>query len=490
MKKLILKHKNILLSFLCILATTCYYPIFMYCANVQEASFSEVMPAISLFSTIALLICLFTFVCTKNNLFSTLTSVSFVLFAENYKIIETVVRKIFPMLKYWHIVPIGFVLLLHIVYFLDKKIKKENQLFVIQVIAFAFAGLIFMNLGIATPSIIEKKQVSQRNKESKTQTITSETGLDLPNVYYLLFDEYSNFDMIEKYYDYDNYEFAEFLEDRNFSVSYDTLNEDSQTITVFTNFLNLDYIVHREDSVSLKEDFRFNNYLFQLLLEHGYEINVAGQSEIVGRPSVTNDVSRNASTEDGYSFYELLLQQSIFYPFISRSINMQEIVHRALNYFSEESNYTLDSPTFTLLYLCSPHAPFVFDQNGNSVATINSSDYNMKQYYLDQYIYITKEMETLVDNIIKYDQDSVILLQSDHAVRLEEMTPEDKARPLNAVYYRGEDFMDINGVSTVNTNRLVFSRLLEVDLPVLDVPDIYVLPTSKWYETEKESYSE
>lgn len=114
----------------------------------------------------------------------------------------------------------------------------------------------------------------------------------------------------------------------------------------------------------------------------------------------------------------------------------------------------------------------------------------MKQYYLDQYIYITKEMETLVDNIIKYDQDSVILLQSDHAVRLEEMTPEDKARPLNAVYYRGEDFMDINGVSTVNTNRLVFSRLLEVDLPVLDVPDIYVLPTSKWYETEKESYSE
>ena len=42
---------------------------------------------------------------------------------------------------------------------------------------------------------------------------------DRPNIYWMIFDEYSNFDVLEKYFDYDNSEFASFLEDSGFTIS-------------------------------------------------------------------------------------------------------------------------------------------------------------------------------------------------------------------------------------------------------------------------------
>lgn len=487
MKKENFNCKDILISLLCVLVSTCYYPIFMYSTNVQEASFKEAIPAILLFSSIAFPLFGFLLLATKNIFISTISSVTLILFVENYLLVEKFIKKLFPMLKYWHIIPLFVVIMFHIVYFLYKKMKPSAQSGAILVVTYLFSVMTAISFFTAVPSIFEKVQVNATKKEEMVSNVATEHS-DLPNVYYLVFDEYSNFDMIEKYYDYDNYAFAEFLENRNFTVSYDTINEDYSTSTVVTNALNLDYLVHRTDSEVKKTELRENNELFRLLQNRGYDIIGVGDSEFVGIPSVTKEKNSGSGTEEGYSFHQLLLMQSVFYPFIQGDISdKQAVVLNALNYFSVRNNYSHDTPSFTYLYLVCPHAPFIFDQYGNTQKLEGYSNFEDKSYYLEQFIYITKEMEILVDHIVNNDPDSVIILQSDHGMRwinsnrTEEMIPIDMVKPLNAVYYRGEYISGIEGTSNVNTNRIVFGRLFNLDMPPLEVPEVYVQPNSPWY---------
>lgn len=59
---------------------------------------------------------------------------------------------------------------------------------------------------------------------------------------------------------------------------------------------------------------------------------------------------------------------------------------------------------------------------------------------------------------------------SDHGARgTPGATWEMKTNSLNAVYYKGQ-VMEIEGLSNVNTIRMVLNRLLSLDYEMLDVP--------------------
>ena len=79
-------------------------------------------------------------------------------------------------------------------------------------------------------------------------------------------------------------------------------------------------------------------------------------------------------------------------------------------------------------------------------------------------------MIRIIENIIENDPEAVVLLMSDHGARSRsEFTIEMKTNPLNAVYFRGEK-LDIEGLSSVNTLRTILNRLLQLDLPMVNVP--------------------
>ena len=100
-------------------------------------------------------------------------------------------------------------------------------------------------------------------------------------------------------------------------------------------------------------------------------------------------------------------------------------------------------------------------------------DWDDVHYYADQYEYICNQMQTAIDNILSVDPEAVIVLQSDHGVRGGyfvgeglEVELDDQRRILNAVYFGGEP-VDIEGLDSVNTMRLVMS-MLGGDFPPLN----------------------
>ena len=126
-----------------------------------------------------------------------------------------------------------------------------------------------------------------------------------------------------------------------------------------------------------------------------------------------------------------------------------------------------------------PHELFVFDQNGNEISPKDSSNYEDKRFYLDQFIYTTKKLEDILTNIISKEPECIIILQSDHSSRFQfdqelwkryGVQEHDVKNILNAVYYQGETFEEFYGKGGVNTMRIVLSELLNVDLPLVEEP--------------------
>ena len=69
-----------------------------------------------------------------------------------------------------------------------------------------------------------------------------------------------------------------------------------------------------------------------------------------------------------------------------------------------KTSNTWDSkPTFTFAYAECPHEYFTFDADGNRIAKEDETNWKDKSIYLNQYKYITKCMERIVEDIQKND---------------------------------------------------------------------------------------
>jgi len=109
-----------------------------------------------------------------------------------------------------------------------------------------------------------------------------------------------------------------------------------------------------------------------------------------------------------------------------------------------------------------------------------------KKYYLGQYIFATEKMREIAELLVENDPNSIIIIQSDHGARassdpdlfLEIFPLEDVSNIFNAVYYKGEK-LDIEGLSGVNTLRLVLNKAFTERFDMLEVPvDTYKY---KWW---------
>jgi hypothetical protein len=473
-------RKELIYSVVAITAVAIFPAIFLYTYNADEVDFFETLESMFLFVGIGIVIagigCLF----TKSSTKGALISILFMLVLINYALLERGVQSLLPPLRYWHILPTFVFILLHIFYLIHKKMPFEVSKDITKIICIVFMGLILVNTVSASPVIankINQKKISQldNNENLSNYQITNETN---PNIYLLIFDEYASFNMIKKCYDYDNSQFASFLNSKGFTVSMNSHNESLITSTVTTNLVNLEYIVDNTTLESEKEGKRHSGKLFSILNGNGYTIKGVGFASWYGlEDSLDGESVSGAQTIGGETFRDILLQRTAVYPFTRPNISAYaQMLNDSIDYFNQNSNFSKNE--FIILHLLSPHTPFAVDANGNAVPYDHYMDWEDKQYYLGQYIYVTKLMTQLVESIIKNDPDSIIILQSDHGARASKnpnyFVPrfdlDDMNGILNAVYYRGEPISEIEGQSGVNTLRIVLNMLLDSGLELVEVP--------------------
>ena len=149
-----------------------------------------------------------------------------------------------------------------------------------------------------------------------------------------------------------------------------------------------------------------------------------------------------------------------------------------------------NSPVFVFAHFIIPHEPFVFESDGKFLTAQKESQKDINEKYLDQLVFLNGKIKSFVDIAVNSrGGNSVIILQSDegpYPVQYEsnkdsfDWTTVDyplvsqKMAILNAIYFSDGNYEILkNGLSPVNTFRIIFNRFLGQNLPLL--PDRYYL---------------
>lgn len=407
-----------------------------------------------------------------------MASIAYLLMA-NYSGFEKLAMSVIAKVRYWHMAPLMIVVLLHIAYFVFTKLSGNFAKLSVQVVALVFSALILVNVVTSVPMIIAKVQAQRAVTERQNEMVDDSVALTEmhPNIYYLLFDEYSNFPVLEKYYQYDNQDLMDLLVANHFSVSRTSHNESKATVIVTTNNLNLNYVA---TSAVDYEQYRVNPELFKLLKQNGYDIHYLSSLALQWHDENSTEQSASeAKTVDGLTLSDIFVQKTILYPFLTRDKSNAER-EQFYEYFDFLNNSIKlkDRNTFVYVHFLAPHFPYIFDENGNGVSMANRNNTEEKQYYLGQFIYTTKYMMDSVKKIIDADPEAIIILQSDHSNRYVglplgqgSLTTFDEATNIfNAVYFGGKEGAEIEGLSSVNTLRTVLNDILQTDFEMLEVP--------------------
>ncbi len=469
-----MKKSDIVISILSIILMCAFPAIFLYTRNVGEAELYEIFMPILVLLFIAAVVFIIIYLILRNVVNTTFCTLIFILIFSNFAIVEDIFKSIFNNLKYWHVLEILLFIFINLVIFIYKKRSSNKLIQANKVFCIIFGGLIIFNLILAIPNIV-KKLGAESNNASIEYITQKDEETTFPNFYYILLDEYSSFSSIKKYYSYDNSQFYDFLKDLNFNVSLDSHNDSIDTITITTNILNLDYVISDGDGLlhAEKMKYRENPPMFDLMFKNGYEIN--NYSNLVSWDGKYGSIPDSYDSVFG-DFMKMVLDNTALYPLLVAKDEMVDRQNTLILLDCLKQTYESSvTPVFTYAHLAIPHAPFVFDEEGNMTNFSELNDWKNKSCYLGQYIFTTNRIEEIVRNIVTKDPDSIIVLQSDHSARWtqdengnEIVLNEDARSVLNAVYYRGEE-LDIDGLTNVNTMRCIFSRLFSLNLPEVEV---------------------
>ncbi len=303
---------------------------------------------------------------------------------------------------------------------------------------------------------------------------------ELPNLYYIVTDEYASFQELEKYYDFDNSAFHDFLTARGFCVSDESYNHVANTMRNMADTMQLAQVTTDDMEYADYVDLFNNAPLYGILQDAGYSLWQLGNLYPLPKllEQTFSALDTDAKTMNGESAVDILLDNSMLMPI--RSILYWNKIEAngdmaLFDYLDDPANYSQRQNRAIFFYICSPHPPFYYAADGTEIEDeARWTDWVDKSCYLGQLQYITTRLETSINSILEHDPDAIILLQSDHGLRYHEDSDrphsfsidiDDQRRILNALYFGGKA-VDIDGLSGYNTWRTVLNEL-GFDYPLL-----------------------
>lgn len=258
----------------------------------------------------------------------------------------------------------------------------------------------------------------------------------LPDIYYIILDEYAGNTTLQAELGYDNSEFLTSLRDRGFYVADDARANYFKTNLSLPSSLNmayLDSLTNRQDADALSVALTYNNITVQTLKRLGYTyLHFATEYT----------VTRNAPQADmiyyGYDpqamklftlneFFVTLGNSTILAP-VMKSIYPNDRRAKILYNLDRLAEIpAMPQPTFTFAHFLTLHTPYVFGRsdgpvkpNGYAVdgQIIDADRYAWKAEYLDSIVFTNRVISQLVDTILQEsDAEPIILIQGDHGFR-------------------------------------------------------------------------
>lgn len=475
------------------LIAVCLYPcLFMYFRNVGEASITDVSPIIELFLKTALIIAVVFWVVLRNlSKAITITNIS-MLFVCNFELIANLFKNADSKIKYGIPIVAAIIVLVAVTVVLYGK-KEEIAQTVNGLFLLVFTVLILMNAIPAIPTIIHKNNMEvERNEDVYSLlNVDSVNTWNGPNIYYMIFDEYAGPENLDYFYAVDNAEFYNFMKEKNFNVSSSSYNLESiHTCTIVPNLVNLDYVVKDEMPEAERTEYMNNPTLYSVMKTLGYDINTVSFPNFLDDTQSRNSYSGGTDYESKAGYF--VLENSAFIHWYKKykkeattgenktELTFGESVKEAIEYFKSfpKDSKRASKKQFHMAYFQAPHVPFCFDAEGNPLPDSQSMNWNDPDIYLGCLKWVSGRIEEIVDEILKEDPKSIIIVQSDHGARYVRHGGElnynveglDKAYErniLNCVYYKGKT-LDIEGLSGINTIRKILNEQYGTKMEMLE----------------------
>lgn len=291
----------------------------------------------------------------------------------------------------------------------------------------------------------------------------------VPDIYFIILDEYAHPQTMQQYFSYDNSPFINSLEEKGFFVANDSTSGFDITVRAIASILNMEFTEETEpEDVTYQRLAR--SEVAANLQALGYRYIYFGHWYETGRYKIEADTYLN--------FYENTSQASLmpefsallwnttmlrpFYNYMSGGIYEGFYREGLINTLSELKKVPdMEGPKFVFAHILFPHVPFVFGPNGERIAPSNSENIRDNQYYLGQYVYITREIEKVLDAILANSAtEPIIVIQSDHGPR---WLP-DWQKILNAYYLpdNGKGILN-SSISPVDTFRVIFDYYFNIE---------------------------
>ena len=397
------------------------------------------------------------------------------------------------------------------VYFISRASRDfRTTTTVLNVVAVALIAINLFNIASYEIRLARLDTGTPQESPAQAAAASNLTELDtLPDIYFIIFDEYAHPDTMLEYYDYDNSEFINNLEDKGFFIASQSRTRSFATPQCLAQVLNMEYLtpgwdweaeigkyVEHETNVVYSRDYAWNDVTFRklaynkvadFLRRQGYEyIAFANKVPWISYLRDSTDRLINYYTTATLpwkspwisAFQEVLWQTTMLRPFYYHLVGSEyELANRRMTLYSLEHMKMMpeeQGPKFVFAHLYCPHQPFVFGPNGEYLDAQDYNNYADKRVYLGQYIFSSAEIEKLVDALLeKSETPPIIILQSDHGIRPHHRNivvgGDEWHKILNAMYLPGVDYSEISdSISPVNTFRLIFNHYFDADYPLLE----------------------
>jgi len=325
---------------------------------------------------------------------------------------------------------------------------------------------------------------------------------ELPDVYYLILDEYARNDALLEYHDFSNHELTEFLENKGFHIAKNSFANYPMSVQSIPATMNMNYINFLADEIGTEvrnykplNEKNYGLYPNNMVIKNFKEMNY----KIITFNTFALHLHENPLSDETFChrdkflldnrLVDVLARTSIFGYYVERWAEgeLRQVTLCAFENFGNAGN-VFDEPVFVWAHLMLPHPPWVFGPNGEEITPgkpllitdnpeFRDSGWEPKRQYIQQVQFANKKTIEVVENILENNKNVIIIIQGDHGTAWEtnwmEPSKDDawqRLRNFDAIYFPDEDKrVQLNDDRTlVNTFRIVFNSYFGSDYEMLE----------------------
>jgi hypothetical protein len=396
-------------------------------------------------------------------------------------------------------------------YLRRHEISSDGALTLLISVSVIFGGLPLVT--IAQSALI----TSESNLLSSVRTVPAlvSTSVNIPttesrpDIYWFVLDGYGRADMLKKLYSYDNSEFISWLRQQGFWIGTKSSSNYMRTHLSLATTLNMEHVSSEdlEGNILQRLDGFLgtinDNKVFTFLHGLGYE-TVAFPVGLYYVEVSKADVFCTAKG-DALSDFELQFYSSTIFPDIEQLLTSFDTFGTHRNRFYnvwDTIPYTsmAGKPAFVLAHVISPHPPFIFDAEGNTLypdhpyclhdannyrVCFNKSSEDYARGYLGQLKYVNKLLKKKIAGLLAQSPQPVIIVSGDHGpggfssfASIDETNLFERFSILNAIYIPDGKSSKLNipeATSSINTFPVVLNSVFGTNFPMQQNKSFYTL---------------